>query len=90
MRKWDEPLISWSRFLILSFDRKEEVTQTKRERERRIPFIVIISKREFLEWREEKRENWFGREKTNPSSELEEDFVGHVSQDKDKSEGINC
>ena len=34
--------------LILAFDLKEEVTQTKRERERQIAFIVIISKREFL------------------------------------------
>ena len=29
-------MISWSWFLILAFDFKEEVTQTKRERERKM------------------------------------------------------
>ena len=55
MRKWDEPLISWSWFLILAFDLKEEVTQTKRAWERQVDYIVHFHKRDFLESRNKRR-----------------------------------
>ena len=51
--------------------------------------IVIISKRQFLEWRKEREEVDLGENKTNTSSEIEDIFAGHVSQDKHCYQGIN-
>ena len=47
-------MISWSWFLILAFNFKEEVTQTKRERERKIETIVHFQER-FLREREQEK-----------------------------------
>ena len=51
-------MISWGWFLILAFDFKEEVTQTKREKERQIGAIVHFQERFLREREQEKtREN---------------------------------
>ena len=81
MRKWDEPLISWSWF-ILAFDFKEEVTQTKKWQEKTNSTIVHFQER-FLRERERARENQ--RETLATIFQNKEEEKGHKFQDKSTS-----
>ena len=75
--------------LISSIGFEKKVPHIKRVRERQTDDDCYHFARENFWSEEKKREKVDLGEKTNPSSEIEKIFEGHVSQDKHKLQGIN-